>query len=85
MPALLPGDSPQINFINEWNRGFTEANLAILEKHLHKDYRKFTYPESIGQPVMNGEQWLEHMAKIFKISTGVEVSHKRYSRLFSPR
>jgi len=78
MVASVQGDSPQIKLINEWGRGFTEANLAIIEKYAHKDFRKFTYPESIGQPVMNREEWLEHTAGYFKFSKGYEASHRTF-------
>jgi len=49
MFSKLPADtnlsSPQIKFMTDWNVGFKEVNVGIIEKHLHKDFRRTIYPE----------------------------------------
>ena len=73
MAALIPGDSPQIKLVNEWNQGFRELNLDIIKKYLHKDFRRFVYPRSIGQAEQNKEEWLEFLAVVKNFATGIEV------------
>jgi len=49
--------------------------LDILAKPLHKDFRRYTYPQSIGQAVQTKEEWLERFAGLLKFSTDFEVSY----------
>ena len=82
--ALLPGDSPQIKLVNEWTRGVKELNLDILGKHLHKDFRRFVYPRSIGQAEQNKEEWLELLAVVKNFATTVEVLRLFATQAFFP-
>lgn len=73
MSSLEDSDSPQLKLVNEWSRGFPEKNLDVIGKHLHKDFRRFTYPRSIGQPEQTKDEWLTHFAGVIKFSTGFKV------------
>jgi len=89
MPFQLPSDvdisSPQIKLINEWNQGFEEMNLDILRKHLHKDFRRSSYPRSLGLPAQNNEEWLKEIGGVMEFATGYNVGHTAcYSNLPSP-
>jgi hypothetical protein len=81
MPTQLPAgtnlSSPQIKLVNDWNDGFTEMNVEIIGKHLHKDFRRLVYPRSIGQPEQNKEEWLKELSVGFGFGIGFDVGHTR--------
>jgi len=78
MSTQLSGDSPQLKIANELRRGYEEKDLSVLVKHLHKDFRRFTYPKSIGQPERNKEEWLKHVAGVMDFATALEVGYTSY-------
>jgi len=65
-------ETPQLKLVSEWNVGFKEKNLDILAKSLHKDFRRYTYPRSLGQPVQTKEEWFGHLAKVIDITSEFE-------------
>lgn len=77
MSSLGIPETPQVKLVEEWHRGFNERNLDLLAKPLHKDFRRYTYPQSIGQAVQTKEEWLERFAGVIKFSTDFEVSYPR--------
>ena len=67
-------ESPQRKVFDEFNEGFMNRDSEIIAKHLHKDFRRFTYPSSLNRPVQNREEWLGHFEMIVKFTTGFKVS-----------
>jgi hypothetical protein len=65
MVNLETHESPQVRLLHEFDRGFLEKDISILEKPLHKDFRHVVYPKSLGVPVVNREEWLKHMGNVF--------------------
>ena len=68
-------NSPQIKLIEEWGKGFGLKDLNILAKSLHKEFRHITYPQSLGVPEKNKDQWLEQLSEVFSVWTTTEVSY----------
>lgn len=68
-------DSPQIKLFNEFNRGFKEKNLDLIAEHLHKDFRRCTYPRSLNKPEQNREEWLKHFSGIIAFATEFDVGY----------
>lgn len=68
--------SPQARFIlREWCPAFERRDLDFIEKHMHKDFRCTSYPQSLGQPEQTKEQWVKHFTGIFNLLTENKVSH----------
>ena len=80
MTDLESSDSPQIKLIQECSRGFQTRDPAIIAKYLHKDFRNFTYPRSLGQPDQTKEEFLECWAGVIGLWTAdPEVSYINHS------
>jgi len=73
MADAVNSDSPQVKIMREWGRGFVERDLDLLEKHLHKDFRHFTYPQSLGISEETREEWLKHIAGVIGLWTDNQV------------
>lgn len=68
-------ESPQVRFIlREWCPALENRNLELVAKYMHKDFRLTTYPQSLGVPEQNREQWLERFAGVFSVLTENKVS-----------
>ena len=78
MSNVGSSNSPQMNLIKEWGRGFEERNVDILAKSLHKDFRYVPYPQSLNQPEKTREEWLQHLSEVFSLWTESEVSYLSY-------
>ena len=85
MSSPQNSESPQIKLINEWTRGFVERDLDLIAKALHKDFRRITYPRSIGKPEETGKEWLESFGGFLPFCTEVEVSYTSYYSNILPR
>jgi len=57
-------ESPQAKVMQEWGQGFVQRDLDLITKHMHKDYRHITYPQSLGIPEQSREDYLGHMGKV---------------------
>ena len=68
----LPGNSPQVKLLNEFNRGLSELNMDIVGNFFHKDFYNVIYPKSLGVPALNKEACLKHYAEL---GTGYGVGH----------
>jgi len=79
MPPQLPAStnlsSPQIKLISDWHDGFTEMNLEIIGKYMHKDFRRLVYPRSIGELELSKEESLKQISGILGFATGWNVGH----------
>jgi hypothetical protein len=79
MPTQLPAgtnlSSPQIKLISDWNDGFTEMNVEMIGKLMHKDCRRSIHPRSIGQPEQSKEEALKELSGILAVITGINVGH----------
>jgi len=85
LPADTNLSSPQIKLMTDWNVGFKEVNVGIIEKHLHKDFRRTIYPQSIGQPEETKEEFLKKISGAFAYSASFDVRHTPcYLKLHSP-
>ena len=74
-PMSEGSESPQVRFIlGEWCPAFERRDLDTIVKHMHKDFRCTSYPQSLGQPEQNREQWREHFTRIFSLLTENKVS-----------
>jgi len=56
--------------------------MDFIAKHMHKDFRCTTYPQSLGQPEQTKEQWVEHFTRIFGLLAENKVS--RIDRCSNP-
>ena len=68
----IPGNSPQINLINECSRGFSELNMDALGTLMHEDFSNVIHPKSLGMPALNKEAWAKQYADL---GTGYGVGH----------
>jgi hypothetical protein len=79
MPTQLPAgcnpSSPQIKLLSEWFGGVKDLNVEILGKHMHKDFRRSTYPHYLGLPEQSREECLQEAAGIMSITTEVDVGY----------
>lgn len=75
MTSLEASDSPQVNLVHEWGRGFEKQDLDHIAKLLHKDYRHISLPRSINRPEENREQWLQHIGAVIGLWTESGVSY----------
>ncbi len=79
MPFQLPADvnlnSPQIKLISDWNEGYNQLNVEILEELMHKDFRYLVYPQTIGELETSKEVWIEAVAKLFGYLIEVDVGY----------
>lgn len=64
-----PG-SQKVELILKLVRAFEMKNMDFLETHVHKDYRRITYPRSLGKAEQTGEEWLQDSAEIMNLWTG---------------
>ena len=78
-------ESPQRKLVNEFFEGLMDMNIEIVAKHLHKDFRRFTYPRSLNKPEQNREEWLRHFEEIIRDTTDVKVSYTNYPQTFFPQ
>ena len=72
-------ESPQTKLLQEWDRGYQENNLDIIDKFLYKDFNFVLYPRSLGSRELNREEYLKTMAGVF--SAGIklyDVSHENF-------
>ena len=75
MSSLEASESPQVNLVHEWGRGFEKQDLDHIAKLLHKDYRHISLPRSINRPEENREQWLQHIGAVIGLWTESGVSY----------
>ena len=69
-------DSPQVKFFLEWGQIFQTADLNLIAKCLHRDFRCILYPKSLGKPEETREEWLERLAGVLSLWTaGHEVGY----------
>ena len=68
----IPGNSPQINLINECTRGLSELNMDFLGTLMHEDFSNVIHPKSLGVTALNKEACLKHYAEL---GTGYGVGH----------
>jgi hypothetical protein len=69
-------DSPQVKFFLEWGQIFQTADLDLIAKCLHKDFRCALYPKSLGKPEETREEWLERLVGVLSLWTaGHEVGY----------
>ena len=70
---MTSSESPQLQIVNEFGRGFDEGDITLLTKHLHKDFRRNIYPRSLGIQERNREEWIKNMEVVVGFTTGVTV------------
>ena len=77
--------SKQVKFVlNEWIPAFEKRDLSLISKLLTKDFSLSTYPQTLGEKQVNGQQWLEQYASIFPLTSASSVSRiNRCSTLFT--
>lgn len=79
-------NSPQMNLVNECDRGMIERDLNLVAKPLHKDFRYVTHPQSLGKPPMNRDEYLAQTAEVLKTSVRYEnVSYTRCHLIRRPK
>ena len=67
-------DSPQVKFVRSYIQGYEKRDLGHLERHLHKDARRVTYPRSLSLPEESREEWLRRLTELVGLWTDSEVS-----------
>ena len=79
MPSQLPAgtnlSSPQIKLIHDWNEAFMERNMENFAKHMHTDFRRLVYPQSLDQPEQSKEEALKELSEILDLLIGFDVGH----------
>ena len=83
MTSLASYNSPQIQLVHEFTRGFDEADVDILAKHLHKDFRRSIHPKSLGLPELTRDEWLKNMGSVLNFTTELKVSY--HLPIYSPK
>ena len=63
----------------DWVEAFKKGDVDLIASAVHKDYRHASYPQSIGKPEKNREEWLEHMKAVHSLWDGPEVSRFGFS------
>ena len=74
MSDLASSESPQLQLVNEFSRGFFEGDVNLLAKNLHKDFRRVIHPKSLGARDLTKEEWLNNMKEIVTFTTELKVS-----------
>ena len=49
---------------------YKRKDVNFITKHVHKDYRRFVYPRSLGKSEQNAEEWLKMTAEMMNVWTG---------------
>jgi hypothetical protein len=77
MTFHLPQDanvnSPQLKVILEWFQGWEKKNLDIVAKCLHRSFRRVVYPQNLGEPTENKEEFLTGSAVLYA-AADIEVA-----------
>ena len=60
-------ESAQVQLMREWGKGFEKMDLALVAKHLHKDFLLVTYPRSLGMPDETREVYLQRMGNVMTL------------------
>jgi hypothetical protein len=69
-------DSPQAKLFSDCRRGFRTRDLELIASTIHKDFRYFAYPKSLGKPEQTKEEWLNRWAGLISLWTAdLEVSY----------
>lgn len=71
-------DSPQVKFILELCQAFSKKDIDFVAKNLHKDYRRNTYPRSLGKQDQTKEEWLEEFGGVLDLWAKNEVGCHKY-------
>jgi len=66
-------ESPQLQLVNEFSRGFVEGDVNHLAKYLHRDFRRTVYPRSLGVQEYAREEWLKDMAEVIAFATTLDT------------
>ena len=76
MSSQQATDSPQIKLMYEWADGFRKKDLDVIARHLHKDHRRITRPQSLGIPEQTKEEYIQQMTEVIKVwADRCEVSY----------
>ena len=62
--------SPRVELTYSMAEAYKRKDVNFIAKHLHKDYRRFCYPRSLGKPEQNADEWLKEIAETMNIWTG---------------
>ena len=63
MSSSQTTDSPQVKFARELAQAFQTRDVGFLAKSIHKDYRRVSYPRSMGKPDRTGEEWVQDVTE----------------------
>ena len=62
--------SPQVELIHSLAEAYKRRDMNLFAKHTHKDFRRFTYPRSLGKSEVTADEWLKEIAGMTNIWTG---------------
>lgn len=68
-------DSPQVQIMRSFCEAFEKRDLALVAKHLHKDHRRITHPQSVGVPVQSKEEYLQHLGEVMSLWIDCQASY----------
>ena len=76
MSSLETNGSPQLELTREFILGIETGDMNKAGETMHKDYRRFTYPRSVGKPAQTKEEYLQHTGELANLWAGErKVSH----------
>jgi len=55
-----------------------ERNMENFAKHMHKDFRRLVYPQSLDQPEQGKEEALKELSGMLDLLIGFDVGHTPY-------
>jgi hypothetical protein len=61
---------PQVRLLLEVTRGYQKKDLSLFAKRATKDFRRVTYPQSLGKPDQTAEEWSRTMEENMDLWTG---------------
>lgn len=84
MSGLETHGSPQLELVRSFLLGFEKRDVNLIEKPLHKDYRRITHPRSAGRPEQTKEEYVQHTRELISLWTEMEVSRALGRSLIIP-
>jgi hypothetical protein len=82
MTNLQTNGSPQLELVRSFLLGIEMGDMKKAGETMHKDYRRITHPQSVGKPVQNKEEYLQHTGELASLWTDRSVCYIFYRPIF---
>ena len=64
MSSLETNGSPQLELVRSYLLGIEKGDMKAVGRTACKDYRRITYPRSVGRPEQTKEEYLQHTGEV---------------------